>query len=111
MTNIVRTRGDTYADEIVVMDADTGGAMDITGHTFILTVDPSRTPADALNNVLSLTGTILDPTAGLVEFAPTAEQADITPGKYYYDIQMTDDVGRIRTIQSGRYEIKQDITK
>ena len=58
-----------------------------------------------------LTGTILDATAGRVEFAPSALQADQTPGTYYYDLQMVDGVGRKRTIALDKYVYTRDITK
>lgn len=76
-----------------------------------MTLDPEKAPATAANNVYQLTGTILDATAGRVEFAPSALQADQTPGTYYYDLQMVDGVGRKRTIALDKYVYTQDITK
>lgn len=110
MTDLTRKRGDSYADEIVVT-GPTGAAVDITGYTFMMTVDPSPSPADNVTKTFEVAGTILDAANGVVEFAPTTVQTDVTPARYYYDIQMTDDVGRIRTIVSGAYTIVQDITK
>lgn len=111
MTDISRKRGDTYADERVIIDKETGLAIDITGWTFLLTVDPSDVPTDALNNVMQISGVITDAAAGVVEFAPSALQADSTPGAYWFDIEYTDVLSRKRTIETGRYVIKQDITK
>lgn len=110
MAELTRKRGDTYADEVAVTDS-AGTAIDITGYTFTMTVDPERYPATAANNLFSLTGVITDAANGLVEFAPSAVQADQTPGRYWYDIQMTDAAGKIRTIVADRYTIQQDITK
>lgn len=111
MTAITRRRGDTFADEITVTSATTGAAIDITGYTFKMTVDPSKTPVDAANNLYQLTGTIVDAAAGRVEFAPSALQADQVPGTYYFDVQMIDGLGRIRTIALDKYTYTQDITK
>jgi hypothetical protein len=110
MTDITRKRGDTYADEFTLTRKSSGLALNITGYSFVLTVDPSAAPADDTNNLYALTGTILDAAAGRVEFAPTAMQADQL-GKFYYDVQMTDGAGRKRTIASGKYTYTQDITK
>lgn len=110
MTDITRKRGDTYAEEVLVVDS-AGAAVDITGYSFTLTVDPSKAPVDSSNNVLSLAGVITDAAGGAVEFAPSDVQADITPARYWYDIQMVDAAGRKKTIQSGRFTIEQDITK
>ncbi len=110
MTAITRKRGDTYAETITVTDT-AGTAINITGYTFKLTVDPEKAPATAANNLFSITGTILSPTAGTVEFAPSALQADQAPGTYYFDIQMVDGAGRIRTIALDKYIVVQDISK
>ena len=110
MTDITRKRGDTHAVEFAVTDSS-GTAIDVTGYTFLFTVDPNKYPATSADNVFQLTGVITDAAAGLVEFAPTALQADMTPGTYFFDCQMTDDNSRIRTIDSGKFKIVQDITK
>jgi hypothetical protein len=109
--NLERKRGDSYADEITVSSTSTGAVVDITGYSFLMTVDPSASPADDTNNLFQLTGTITVAASGKVEFAPTAEQTDLTPATYYHDIQMTDVSGRKRTIAAGKYVITQDITK
>lgn len=108
--DLTRRRGDTFADAFVVTSETTGAVIDITGYSFLLTVDPSRAPTDSLNNIFQLTGTITDAVNGLVEFAPNATQAD-QPESYFYDVQMTDTAGKIRTIAEGRYNFVQDITK
>ena len=111
MTDITRKRGDTYAEEKEVISATTGLPMNISGYSFLLTVDPAEKPTDDANNVFQVTGVITDATNGLVEFAPSPAQADRYPGVYFYDIQMTDGDGRIRTIETGKYTVEQDITK
>lgn len=108
--DLFRTRGDTYPTQLIVKD-ENGVIIDITGFAFILTVDPSEEPIDALANLFALTGTIVDGPAGAVSFAPSVGEANQTPSEYYYDVQMTDLGGAIRTITKGRYTFLQDITK
>lgn len=110
MSDITRKRGDTYADEFVVRHKTTGLPINVTGCTFLLTVDPERAPATAANNVYQLTGVVTDGPGGRVEFAPTATQANQV-GTFYYDVQMTDTSGRKRTVVAGKYKYVQDITK
>ena len=110
MTIITRKRGDTYSETITITDT-TGAVINIAGYDFRLTVDPEKAPATAANNLFSITGTILSPTAGTVEFAPSALQADQAPGVYWYDIEMIDGAGRIRTIALDKYVVTQDISK
>lgn len=110
MTEITRHRGDTYADEITIKNKKTSKPIDITGYTFILTVDSKRDPIGASTRKYSITGAIVNPTMGKVEFTPTEEQANLV-GTFYYDIQMIDNMGRKRTIALDRYTYLQDITK
>lgn len=117
---LCRKRGDSFADEFTIREPQTeaqaqagtpGTPIDITGFSFLLTVDPEPDPTDALNNLFQLTGNITDATNGVVDFSPSAVQSDQAPDTYFYDIQQTDGAAKIRTIAVGQYEITQDITK
>lgn len=107
---ITRKRGDTYGDLFVIVSSTTEGPLNISGYTFLLTLDTEKFPTNNATNIYQLAGTILSAEGGTVEFAPSAGQADRL-GAYYYDIQMIDGAGRKRTITSGQYFYKQDITK
>ena len=109
--NICRKRGDTFPFQLTIKDED-GVAIDITGDTFLLTVDPSPAPTDAVNNLFQLAGVITDAPNGVVEFTPGAVEADQDPSVYFYDVQQTEAItGDIRTILYGQWEVVQDITK
>ena len=107
---ITRYRGDTVADEFVITD-DTGAVIDITGFTFLMTISTIKAPPDDTTEVYQLTGTIEDAPNGLVSFAPNATQANQPPAKYFYDVQMIDGGGKIRTLVLDSYTYRQDITK
>ena len=108
--NYCRSRGDTFAIQIAIENS-AGGPIDISGFSFLLTVDPSSEPADALGNIYQLTGVIDDAPNGLVSFAPDPTEAMSAPGDYFYDIQQTDAGSLVRTIAKGDWQILQDITK
>jgi hypothetical protein len=109
MSDITRRRGDTYADKFTIADS-AGAPVNITGCTFKMTLDTRPEPTDDTTKVYQLTGVITDATNGIVEFAPTSMQANQL-GFFYYDVQMTDAVGRVRTIVVAKYAYMQDITK
>ncbi len=109
MSDIARFRGDTFP--IVFNVTSNGTAVDITGWTFTLTIDPSTKPADSADNILQLTGTLTNPTGGEVTFTMTALEADIPPDTYHYDVQGVDGAGVIRTFGVAKFVIDQDITK
>lgn len=108
--NIERYRGDTVPDQFTIKDS-AGAVVNITGFTFLLSVNTEAKPTDVTNQVYQLTGTITDAPNGKVEFAPNASEADQTPGTYYYDVQMIDGASAKSTIVIGKYKYIQDITK
>lgn len=104
-------RGDNFPSQFKIVEDDEVTAIDITGWTFELTVDPNKNPTSAGSNLFSVNGIIDDALNGLVSFAPTVADTDITPKKYWYDIQQIDGAGKRRTIVKDRFIIEQDITK
>lgn len=109
--NICLQRGDTFAFSFSLTDSETEAPIDITGYSFLLTVDTLENPPDATTNLFSLTGVLTNPTGGVVQFSLSALQADQAPDTYYYDVQMVDGVGGKRTVAKGEFLIEQDITK
>ncbi len=108
--NLCISRGDTTPWTFTIQDS-TGAAIDISGFSYLLTVDPNEEPTDAVNNLFQLTGTLTDPTNGVVEFELSAVEADQTPAEYFFDLQQTDGASKVRTIAKGVFEFMQDITK
>jgi len=108
---IRRLRGDTKPIPKILKSDDTGLAVNITGYTFVLTVDTQQNPPDAVTQQFQISGSIIDGPAGKVQFQPSLGQADQTPGTYWYDIQITEASGAIVTLLKGKWLIRQDITK
>lgn len=104
------TRGDSPVIPVKVTDAKTKLPVDVTGGVFVLTVDPSEEPLDNSANLFALNGTVADGPGGLATFQPTTSQLDVTPGEYFYDVQMTLG-GSKRTILKGKFTVSQDIGK
>lgn len=107
---IDRTRGDTTPDTMSLTNSKTRAVVNITGCTFKMTLSTVPDPVDESTQVYQLTGTIVNAEKGVVEFAPTKTQADKV-GYFYYDIQMTDTLGRDLTLVKDTYLFIQDITK
>lgn len=103
-------RGDSRPIEFVVAD-EKGAAVDITGWTFELTVDPSPSPPDANTLLMQIAGTIVSGPDGTVQFSPTIAQSDFAPGRHFYDVQAIDAAGAKSTIVTGAFTLHQDVTK
>ncbi len=105
-------RGDSYPLELSLKNKSDGLPIDITGYTFVMTVDTKSSPPDDTTKVFSTPGVISgDPTLGKVTFTPSPANTSIAPAGYYYDIQMTDAGGNIRTIAKFKFKVVQDISK
>jgi hypothetical protein len=104
--DITRFRGDT--DPLVFTFSKNKVALDITGSTFTLSVSTEQSPTDAVY-ILQLSGVVTTPLSGIVEFTPSAIQADFI-GSYFYDIEMVSG-SVVKTVVSGKFKMLQDITK
>lgn len=108
---IVRFRGDTAPDKFILVDED-GAAVDISaGYSFLFTLNRSENPTDETDQLYQLTGAVTDGPAGFYEFRPTASNTNLAPGFYWYDVQVTDPTGYIKTVEKEPMEVTQDITK
>jgi len=108
MGDIARYRNDTYPIYATVLRED-GSVMPIDGNVFVLTVNETANPINVTNQVFQSDGVIVgDGSTGRVMF-PVPGTTE--PGKFFFDIQMTDVQGYRRTIEKGRYRLFQDITK
>lgn len=109
--NITRVRGDTKKINLTINEGgvETPTPVDLTlWSDFYLTVDPSKTPVNDLNNVEQMLGVVEDAEEGIISFTPLA---DTPAGSYWFDIQGTDADGGIWTLAMGKYSLIQDITK
>ncbi len=117
-TEICRFRGDTQPLKFQVTQSGSPSTIDITGYSFLFTVNSERNPdidvsPEVGTQQFQITGTITTAVEGRFEFRYEASPnpSELIPGTYYYDIQMTESGGNVRTIGKGKYVIKQDITK
>ena len=85
-----------------------GVATDITGYTFLFTVNSEKEPDDTSGQIFQSEATIIDAGTGALSLLLTTE---IDPGDYFYDIQVTKDNGNVKTLEKGSFKVLQDITK
>ncbi len=108
MSDISRTRGDTYRIRRTVKVS--GVVVDITDWTFKLTINKVAKPADETDQVAQIAGVIIDAPNGVVDFTPL--EADVeTAGSFFFDIEAIDSGGAKTTPDRGQFILTQDITK
>ncbi len=108
-------RGDSYPLELTFRNRLTKELIDLTGYTFLFTVNPEKEPVDDSNQLFQVAG-VVDPdqvtNKGKVIFTPLiADTSTAAIGTYYYDIQLSYDVDSPRTLFKYKFKIHQDITK
>lgn len=121
--NLEFTRGDTFAWVIELTD-EAGRPFEIpAGYTYELTINQDQNPADATNQVVKLTGTVLTQsgrTKGHVQFSITDANWTTWDGVYsgstypvtaYCDLQEVDAASKKRTKGKGTFIVDQDINK
>lgn len=105
-------RGDSYPIRLTLTDKTTKLPIDLTDCSLLFTVNTVAAPVDITTQVFQVAGAIGAPAStGLATFTPTALNTALDPGKYYYDIQLTDAAGNIRTVVKSTFTIRMDITK
>lgn len=105
-------RGDSWPLVVTVKNSSTGLPINVTGFQFKLTVDRKQNPTTSPSptKVFDVGGVVTNGAAGEVTFTRTSVNHAIA-GEFYYDIQMTNSLGNVRTIDKDVYIINQDITK
>ena len=119
MSLLSMVRGDKQAFDIAVVDAD-GVAVDLTGITITFTVKRRRTDTDA-QAIISLSTasgivTDYDPTLGTATITLDPEDTEdlsdhVIARSLYWDVQIDDMAGDVRTPLSGRLAISADTTR
>ena len=109
MSTITRKRGDDYSIFLELTDSANAPIL-LTGTSATLSASTEREPS-AANYVFQIVGVVYGIDAdGVYEFIFDANKAD-NIGKLYYDIELTDSGGKIRTVDDGVIIFKQDIGK
>jgi len=103
------TRGDTDPFKFTLKDKDES-PVDITGWSFLFTVNKNENPINTADQQFQLVGVIDSGIEGKFSFRPTATDTDIV-GFFFYDVQRVDTNGYIKTLAKNEIEFTQDITK
>ena len=105
-------RGDTRVINLACLKSD-GTALDLTGATVRFTLSATQAPTDDLSAILQKSVfTHTSPAAGLTQITINpADTQNLTPGSYFYDVQVKDASGNITSIKQDTFIINPDITR
>lgn len=108
---IIRYRGDTAPDKFVLVDENDEPLDITTGYVFTMTVNRCESPTDDTDQIYQSTGVVTNGPDGEYEFRPSADDTDQVPAFYWYDVQVLDPTGYIKTVEKEPIQFVQDITK
>jgi hypothetical protein len=108
-------RGDSRTLNIQVYQSDGVTPFNLTGCEVFFTLNSSSTPADDGTDTTAAlkvsTTTFSAPTTGLATLQLTnALTQPLTPGTYFYDIQLKDGSGNITSLGQNTFGVISDIT-
>lgn len=104
-------RGDTHTINLTI--SSSGSRVDLTGYTVFFTVNAEKNPASDTSAVIQKNITShTDPTEGQTTISlSSSDTASVTPGSYWYDIQLKDGDGNITSFAKDRFLVVSDITR
>ena len=102
--------------KIKVTIKDGNDPYDITGGTVFFTVNQNGDPENDDDAVIRLkTGdpqvVVIDAEQGRVDINLTSNDTDISPRRYYYDVQLVDAVGNVVSRKRDTFSVNPDITR
>lgn len=109
--DITLIRGDSSSIDFTL--TDNNSPVDLTGATVFFTAKPALTN-DVSDNTAVITVEVTshtNPTAGETTIPLSDTDTDVTPGEYYYDIQVKRDGNVITSIHYRKLEIVADVTR
>ena len=108
-------RGDSRTIQINIFQTDGVTPFDLTGCEVFFTVNSSNNPTadtDASAAIALKSSSISNPTLGICNLTITnVISQDITPGVYYYDVQLKDTSGNITSLAQNQFTVIADITR
>lgn len=88
-----------------------GSGMAVTGSTLYFTMKENRDDTDGAA-IIQKTGSILDASAGTFLIALDSSNTNVTPGRYFYDLQLNQALNTVTTLtpQNATVLVKQGVT-
>jgi hypothetical protein len=105
-------RGDTRSFPVTFYDSDGVTPLSLVGGTVKFTVNATEEPSDNSAAVIQKTITVhTSPLNGQTTIALSSSDTNITPGEYYYDVQLTDASGNVLSKKKDILTVISDITR
>ena len=108
VSNLTVNTGTTFSQIFTLESADTNSATDLTGYTASAQMRKHPGSSSATN----FTTSIINATSGRIRVGLTTSQtASLKPGRFMYDILITDAAGEVTRVLEGSVLVREGVTK
>ena len=108
VSNLTVNTGTTFSQIFNLESTSSNAATDLTGYSIQAQM---RKHPDAPTKT-DFTATIVNPSSGRIRVGlSTSVTRDLAPGRYMYDVLITDTVGEVTRVVEGSVMVRQGVTK
>ena len=108
VSNLTVNTGTTFSQIFTLESADTNSATDLTG--FSATAQMRKHPGSS--SATNFSTTIINATSGRIRVGlSTSQTASLKPGRFMYDILITDAAGEVTRVLEGSVLVREGVTK
>ena len=108
VSNLTVNTGTTFSQIFNLESTSSNAATDLTGYSIQAQM---RKHSDAPTKT-DFTATIVSPASGRIRVGlSTSVTRDLAPGRYMYDVLITDPVGEVTRVVEGSVMVRQGVTK
>ena len=108
VSNLTVNTGTTFSQIFTLESADTNSATDLTG--FTATAQMRKHPGSS--SATDFSAQIINATGGRIRVGLTTSQtASLKPGRFMYDILITDAAGEVTRVLEGAVLVREGVTK
>ncbi len=108
VSNLTVNTGTTFSQIFTLESADTNSATDLTGYTASAQMRKHPGSSSATN----FTTSIINPSSGRIRVGlSTSQTAVLKPGRFMYDVLITDTAGEVTRVLEGSVLVREGVTK
>ena len=108
VSNLTVNTGTTFSQIFTLESADTNSATDLTG--FTATAQMRKHPGSS--SATNVTTQLINATGGRIRVGLTTSQtAALKPGRFMYDVLITDTSGEVTRVLEGSVLVREGVTK
>ena len=109
VSNLVINTGATFTQKFTLENVSSNSALELSGFGI---KSEMRKHSGSVAAAATFTASISDPASGIVQVGLTSTTtADLKPGRYVYDVIVSDTAGEVTRVVEGSVLVRQGVTR